>query len=111
MRTIIYVDGFNLYYAALTKSAHKWLDIHELFSRKVVKSIQPSSEVIQIKFFTAPILGGFASDPNSPNRQMRYHNALRSRYPELIKIVEGYHTKKETNAYRENPSNGGERIK
>ena len=27
MRTIVYIDGFNLYYRALKGTAHKWLDI------------------------------------------------------------------------------------
>jgi hypothetical protein len=26
-RTIVYIDGFNLYYLALKGTAHKWLDI------------------------------------------------------------------------------------
>ncbi len=31
MRTIVYVDGFNLYYGALKGSPWKWLDLLLLF--------------------------------------------------------------------------------
>ncbi len=31
MRTIIYVDGFNLYHGALKRSSSKWLDLRALF--------------------------------------------------------------------------------
>jgi hypothetical protein len=30
MQTNVYVDGFNLYYGALKRTAYKWLDIRGL---------------------------------------------------------------------------------
>lgn len=111
MRTIIYVDGYNLYYSALTKSAHKWLDLHELFFRKVIKPVRPESEIVQIKYFTAPILGRFASDSDSPNRQTTYHNALKAQHPGLLEIIQGFHSKKITNAYPVDPVNGADRLR
>jgi hypothetical protein len=30
MRTIAYVDGFNLYFGALRKAAHRWLNLQRL---------------------------------------------------------------------------------
>jgi len=29
MRTIVYSDGFNLYYRALKGTSHKWLDVRQ----------------------------------------------------------------------------------
>ena len=31
MRTIVYVDGFNLYYRAVKDTPWKWLDLNALF--------------------------------------------------------------------------------
>jgi len=31
VKTIVYVDGYNLYYGLLRKSPHKWLDLFALF--------------------------------------------------------------------------------
>ena len=76
MRTIIYVDGYNLYYSMLTKTKHKWVDIHKLFTHCIVKTIEPKSDVICLKYFTSPIKANYCSDPEAPNRQRKYHNAL-----------------------------------
>jgi hypothetical protein len=34
VRTIAYVDGFNLYYRALKGTPYKWLDLNKMLSRK-----------------------------------------------------------------------------
>lgn len=98
MRTIVYVDGYNLYYSALTKSPYKWLDLHTFLLNRVIRPVHPQSEIYRIKFFTAPVLGSFASHPQSPDRQRRYHNALRAAYPDIIEIIEGYHSPGVTHA-------------
>lgn len=56
MRTIVYIDGYNLFYSLLTKTSFKWLDLNRLFSQ-VVRPIEPSSEIARTKYFTAPVLG------------------------------------------------------
>lgn len=91
MRTIVYIDGFNLYKAILTKTAHKWLDIHELFARHVIRPIRPESEVTLTKFFTARILGRYAKDATSPHRQHAYLIALEKYHPGIVEIIEGKH--------------------
>ena len=63
MKTIVYVDGYNLFYSLLTKSAYKWLDLHTLFDKHLVRTIVPESEIALIKYFTAPALGSMATDP------------------------------------------------
>jgi hypothetical protein len=69
-RTIVYVDGFNLYYGALKGTPHRWLNIGELCSKML-----PQDEIVGIKYFTAlvrdrPGRQGLAS------RQQTYLRAL-----------------------------------
>jgi len=92
MRTIVYIDGYNLFYSLLTKTAFKWLDLNRLLSR-VVRPVEPSSEIalILIKYFTAPILGSMASDPRAEQRQAHYHRALKAIGG--IEIIKGFHSK------------------
>jgi len=69
-RTIVYIDGFNLYYRALKGTPHKWLDI-EAMSRAAL----PASCVIErVNYYTAHISGRV--DPGAPRRQHAYLRAL-----------------------------------
>jgi uncharacterized LabA/DUF88 family protein len=70
MRTIVYIDGFNLYYRALKGTPHKWLDI-EALSRASL----PSKCVIErVNYYTAHISG--RTDLTAPARQHKYLRAL-----------------------------------
>jgi hypothetical protein len=72
MRTIAYIDGFNLYYGCLKKTGYRWLDIKAL-----VTSLVPSThQMLKVKYFTARVSG--ASDPDAPRRQAIYLSALRT---------------------------------
>jgi hypothetical protein len=51
MRTIVYVDGYNLYYGLLRKSPHKWLDLYSLFQNHVLDQ----ADVLEVRYYTAPI--------------------------------------------------------
>ena len=69
-RTIVYIDGFNLYYRALKGTAHKWLNI-EALSRAAL----PKTCVIErVNYYTAHISGRV--DPSAPRRQHAYLRAL-----------------------------------
>lgn len=77
MRTIVYVDGFNLYYRLLKgQPQFKWLNLCEL--AKQVLSQQ--NQIIKIRYFTARVSGRF--DPTTPARQQAYLSAL-STIPEI----------------------------
>ena len=86
MRTFVYVDGYNLYYGLLRKSAFKWLDLFALFRDHVLNA---DAELVQVRYYTAPVLGRMCDSPESPQRQRRYLQALRKMYPEQIAIIEG----------------------
>lgn len=73
LRTIVYVDAFNLYYGALRKTPYKWLDLLALSKRLLL----PENEILAIKYFTAPVQPR-PDDPGQPTRQQIYLRALRT---------------------------------
>lgn len=71
MRTIIYVDGFNLYYRALKYNPQfKWLNVKAL-AEDVLSS---ANEVTAVKYYTARISARI--DEDAPRRQQIYFDAL-----------------------------------
>ena len=86
MRTIVFVDGYNLYYGMLRRSRYKWLDLFALFHHH---ALNPEAEVIEVRYYTAPVLGKMSDDPDSPQRQRTYIQALRKMPPQRVVIVEG----------------------
>ncbi len=84
MRTIVYIDGFNLYYGLLRGTPWMWLNLAALS-----KSLLTDKYVIsEIKYFTARIRSDRFSTV-SPHDQSCYMDALAS-LP-CLKIVEGYY--------------------
>ena len=53
MKTIVYVDGFNLFYGLLKGTPNLWLDL-ELFARSLLTD---KYEIAEIKYFTARVRG------------------------------------------------------
>ena len=58
-RSIIYIDGFNLYYGALKGGPHKWLNLERYF-----RLLRPGDIIQTIRYFTAKIAG-----PHAPNQE------------------------------------------
>lgn len=71
-RTIVYVDGFNLYHGCLKGSPYRWLDLLAL-SRNL---LAPTSQIDAIRYYTARISA--RTDPDGPVRQDTYLRALRT---------------------------------
>jgi uncharacterized LabA/DUF88 family protein len=80
-RTVVYIDGFNLYYGSLSQSSCRWLDLD-----KLLQLLRPHDNILKIKYFTALI--------NGPSRahQEAYLKALSAR--SRIEIVMGNFKKK-----------------
>lgn len=72
MKTIVYVDGFNLYYRALKDSPHKWLNLNAL----CMASLPPVCDIVAINYYTARVSG--QRDPTTPKDQNTYLNALKT---------------------------------
>jgi uncharacterized LabA/DUF88 family protein len=71
MRTILYVDGFNLYFRLLAKRPPvKWLNIKKLAETL----LSPANRIVAIKYYTARVSGRL--DADGPARQQIYLDAL-----------------------------------
>ncbi len=58
-RSIVYIDGFNLYYGAVRNTAWKWLNLEKYFAL-----VRPDDDIQRIHYFTALIDG-----PHRPNQE------------------------------------------
>lgn len=93
MRTIVYIDGYNLYYGRLKHSPYKWLDIYRLFSEHIIRAQSPQAKVIKAKYFTADIKARVASHGQAAQKaQNDYHRALTTLYPDHIEIIKGFYS-------------------
>jgi uncharacterized LabA/DUF88 family protein len=75
-RSIIYIDGFNLYYGAIRGSRHKWLNLQNYFMK-----LRGGDAIQRIKYFTALVDGG------GRTRQETYLRALAT--CPLVEVVIG----------------------
>ena len=76
-RTIIYVDGLNLYYGALKGTSYKWLDLEKFFTK-----LRNADDLIAINYFTTQ-----AGNAVARKDQQTYLQALTT-LP-LVNIIEG----------------------
>ena len=71
VRTIVYVDGFNLYHRQLERQPTlRWLNIKALAEQ----ILSPSNIIVEVKYYTARVSG--AINPQTPARQQVYLDAL-----------------------------------
>jgi uncharacterized LabA/DUF88 family protein len=92
VKTNIYIDGYNLYYSRLKGTSFKWLDVVELFHQQVVRSVEPASELMKLKYFTSPIKANYARHGQaSEHAQTQYLRALQARYAEKLEVIQGFH--------------------
>lgn len=75
-RTVVYVDGFNLYYGAVKGTSWKWLDLAKLFGM-----IRPADDIQSIRYFTAMVNG-----PTKPNQEI-YLRAIAT--TPLVEVILG----------------------
>lgn len=79
MRTIVYVDGFNLYYRMLkARPAFKWLNQLAM----VRAALGRRHHIIRLNYYIARV-SARAHDPEAPARQAVYLKAL-STIPEIV---------------------------
>lgn len=82
-RSIVYIDGFNLYYGALKNTRWKWLDIERYFTL-----LRQDDEIQTIKYFTAMINGSHLA------HQQAYLEALANACPKISIILGKYKLKR-----------------
>lgn len=106
MKTIVYIDGYNLFYSLLKNTIYKWLDLYSLFNKQILRPQNPDSELVCVKYYTANIKAKFASHgTEASNAQQSYHRALESPHTGAVEIIKGYYavSKATPMRYREPP--------
>ena len=88
-RTIVYIDGFNLYYGLLRDNAiYKWLDLWKFATELVT----PNNDIVAVKYFTSRV-NYDPKKPSSKERQEIYLRALQKMG--TVEIVEGYYQRRD----------------
>ena len=72
-KTIVYIDGFNLYYGLLRSSKNKWLDVVAFANSLLPRPDE--HEILAVKYFTArvnydpaePTAFGYSTTPYPTN--------------------------------------------
>ncbi len=109
MRTIAYVDGFNLFFGCLKGTTYKWLDLVRLI--ETILHIQdPNSVLVQVNYFTAPIKAKLASrGQEATQAQQTYHRALEARG--RVIIYQGWYSLEQAYAPKfQEPPNKQDRV-
>ena len=111
MRTLVYVDGFNLYFGCLKRvPRYRWLDVAALASR-LCRDQDPRLDVVEVKYFTAPIKAKLSPrGEGSVRAQQDYLLALENHSPAL-RIVRGRYFIVPGSYHRDiNPIDFGEKV-
>ena len=87
MKTMLYIDGFNLYYSAVKDTPLRWLNPVALAGRAF-----PRNQIVGTKYFTAKV-SAQPSDPGQPTRQMVLWRALGT-LPNLQIILGDFRTRR-----------------
>ena len=97
-RTIVYIDGFNLYYGILKGTKYKWLDLKKL-CENLLNETKSSvvNDIMEIKYFTAKV-----HNKNQKSRQSVYWKAIQKHIPKVC-IIEGKN--KEKNCFYRDSNN------
>ena len=85
-KTIVYIDGYNLYYGLVKGTKYKWLDMPVL----VKSMLNDDHEIVAVKYFTAPVKT-YPFDAAATQRQNVYLQAI-SVNP-AVKTVLGFYAK------------------
>lgn len=99
MKTMVYVDAFNLYYGALKRTPYRWLDLQHLMA-----NLFPQNQIVGIKYFTARV-NPLPGNPDQPLRQQLYFRALGT--VPVVSIIEGHYLSHPKRMPLANPPPGG----
>lgn len=93
LRTIAYIDGFNLYYGCLKREPHcRWLDVERFVNYLISESTNDRYTLTGIKYFTAPVLESLSPNGDVSRRaQSNYIRAL-EKHCSNIEIIYGFYS-------------------
>ena len=91
LRTIAYIDGFNLYYGCLKLSPHcRWLDVATLVHHLISEATNQPFDMVHVKYFTAPVLPSLSQHgDDSAIRQSAYWRAIEL-HTSRVEIIKGF---------------------
>lgn len=90
--TVVYVDGYNLYYGRLRGTSFKWTDLLRLFEI-VLRDQDPANHLRHLHYFTAMALGRFATHGDaSVAAQESYLRAHEHLHPQRFRKTLGKHS-------------------
>lgn len=96
LRSIVYVDGFNLYYGALKGDPYKWLDLGRYFAL-----LRVDDDIQVIRYFSAPVSG-------KSTDQATYLRALAT--DPLVEVILGKFKRKNVRCRVRACSHAGDRM-
>lgn len=102
MKTMVYVDAFNLYYGALKRTSYRWLNLQSLMTK-----LYPGHLITGIKYFTARV-NALPGNTDQPLRQQLYFRALKTLG--TVSIIEGHYLSHPKRMPLVNPPVGGPRT-
>jgi len=102
MDTVVYIDGFNLYYGAVKNTPYKWLNVQTM-----CQLLLPNHHIVKVKYYTARV-SARPNDPGQPIRQQTFLRALTT-IPDL-EIVYGQFLQSTIQMPLANPQPGGPRF-
>ena len=83
MRTVFFVDGYNLYYGLVSDTRYKWLNLPSLLA-SIIHEQDPASQVVGVHYFTAPVQPKLATrGTKSKEAQDSYIRALKAHQVEI----------------------------
>ncbi len=107
LKTYVYIDGFNFYYAAFKSgafAAYRWLNLEKFCDR-----VLPRNDVRLIRYFTAEV-SPLPWDPDQSTRQQAYLSALGTL--RRVQIHRGsFYTRKVLKALVEQPASGSRWVR
>jgi hypothetical protein len=89
MRTNVYVDGFNLYYGCLRRTAYKCLDLDALCRNALARH----HVINRIRYFTV-LVKSAPSNPDQHVRQQAYIRALKTIPHLTVRRLRGAHSER-----------------
>ena len=106
MRTLVYIDGLNLYYGCLKPNPHcRWLNVEKLAIR-LCREAKPESDIIGIKYFNAPIITGLAKRGQVTMRALSNYLRALEYHCSNVTVIMGKHQKNIRDCYlNEKPIN------
>lgn len=96
-RSVVYIDGFNLYYGALKGGPNQWLDLQRYFER-----LRPDDDLQAIRYFTAQTTG------DAGRRQQMYLRALET-LP-LVEVILGKYKNRKVTCRLQACQHSGSRV-